>query len=412
MEHLTYHQLLAEVYDESSKNLLVHETEYEDDEIPPEDKHPDELEEQEEFQKQQPAHSSVVYKPNALDYSDKTKLSVQYEKQVLTHVINIDSRFRDFYVGNPGISANINFKNLSILNTNNTSITTSNSISTDFTYVLPIPIKNAISVRMSSIEFPNTFYTFSEKRGNTTFYLVIPSGSTNPLNKRLIKVPDGNYIDINLASLVQTLLNNTVSSITNTPGSDAIPAGTVFSVLIDGGNATTAAAPPAAFTTTGRVTISTNTIANFDLLLGEDIYGSRTQDFGLGHYLGFRNKIYTGLNSYITESIIDTTDWPYVFVSLNPDWKVVHHQNQTTNSKHAFAKVMMNSSKNSIIFSNNSNTVTTEYFFHRPTNIVSIPVTVVDPYDITLDLLGMDISITLEIKEVLNSSLYETMRAH
>jgi hypothetical protein len=122
--------------------------------------------------------------------------------------------------------------------------------------------------------------------------------------------------------------------------------------------------------------------------------------------------VYTGLSSYTTESIVDTTDWPYVFVSFNPDWKVVKHQNQTTNSTYAFAKVMMSAGKNSIVFSNNSNTVTTEYFFHQPTNIISIPVKIVDPYDETLDLLGLDISITLEIKEVLNSSLYETMRAH
>jgi hypothetical protein len=412
MEHVTYHQLLAEIYDESSKNLLVHETEYEDEEIPPDDKHPDELEDQEEFQQQQPSHASVAYTPNRADYSDKTKLSVQYEKQVLTHVINIDSRFRDFYIGNPGVTANIAFQSLSLLGSNTSTLASPNPLfsSSDFTYVLPIPIKNAISVRMSSIEFPNTFFTFSQTRGNTSFYVVIPSGSVNPLNRRLINVPNGNYTDINLASMVQTLLNNAVSSITNTPGSDTVS--TVFSVLIDGGNAVTQAPLPTAFTTTGRIIISTNNATAFDLLLGEDIYGSRLRDFGLGYYLGFRNKLYTGLSSYTTESIVDTTDWPYVFVSFNPDWKVVKHQNQTTNSTYAFAKVMMSAGKNSIVFSNNSNTVTTEYFFHQPTNIISIPVKIVDPYDETLDLLGLDISITLEIKEVLNSSLYETMRAH
>jgi hypothetical protein len=407
MEHLTYHQLLAEMYDESSKNLLVHETEYEDDEIPPEDKHPDELEDQEEFQKQQPAHASVVYKPNGADYSDRTKLSVQYEKQVLTHVINIDSRFREFYIGHPGLPLNV--ANLSILNDNTIPDISNTLTSSNFTYILPIPIKNAISVRMSSIEFPNVFYTFSKSRGNTTFYITIPSGSTNIYNKRLIRIIDGNYIDINLASYLQDLLNNAVSSIINTPGADAVPASAVFSVLIDGSNALITST---SYTTTGILTISTADNTNFDLSFGEDIYGSRVRDFGLGFYLGFRNKTYTGLAIYSTESVIDTTDWPYIFVSFNNDWKVVKHQNENSNSKYAFAKVMMSSSKNSIVFSNNSNTITTEYFFHQPTNIISIPVTVSDPYDVPLDLIGLDISITLEIKEVLNSSLYETMRAH
>ena len=314
MEQLTYHQVLADMYEDTAKNVLAHTTEPETEEnIPPPDKYPDELENQEEFQKQQPSHYSTPFMQNPTNYADKTKLSVQYDKHVKHHVINIDSRFRNFYSGLPPSS------------------TTSSS--TDFIYNLPIPIKNAISIRLSSIEIPNVFYTFSESRGNTSFHIVIPSGSTNPLNKRLIKINEGNYDDLELCSEVETLLNNAVNSIIMNSGGDPIIPGTTFSVLVDGGNATT---PSPFYYSTGKVTISTVS-SPFDLILDSGTYGDREFDYGLGHYLGFKQKNLTGGNSYVANSVIDTTDWPYVFLSLNKDWKIIIHQNATSNSIYAFS---------------------------------------------------------------------------
>ena len=50
----TYQQILAEVYDENAKNVLVHQTEYDDEEQPPYEKYDysdNELDEKEEFNK-------------------------------------------------------------------------------------------------------------------------------------------------------------------------------------------------------------------------------------------------------------------------------------------------------------------------------------------------------------------------
>ena len=80
MEQITYQQVLADIYDENSKDLLVQHNEYEET-IPPEDKHPDELENQEEFQKPIGSHASNSYNANPTNHEDKTKLSVLYDKQ-------------------------------------------------------------------------------------------------------------------------------------------------------------------------------------------------------------------------------------------------------------------------------------------------------------------------------------------
>jgi hypothetical protein len=391
METLTYHQVLSDLYEETGKNVLVHTTEGEtEEEIPPHDKHPDELENQEEFQRPHPNRQISGLMSNPTDYNDKTKLSVVYEKQVRTHVINIDSRFRNHYSGTVGSKPIV-----------------INSTSDDFMFTLPIPINNAISVRMSSLEFPNVFYAFSELLGNTSFYVTVPSGSTNVMNKRLIKIDDGNYTDVSLCSAVEQLLNNAVSSINSTPGAD--PVTTVFSVLIDGGNATT---PSFSFVSTGRATISTNPPVIFDLSFAEGTYGYRHNDSGLGHQLGFRQDTYSGITTYIGDSIVDTTDWPYVFLKLHSDWKVVNHQTSDTNNLFAFAKIILSGEKGSLIFSNNSNTITSEFYFTQPTKVTHIPVKLVDPYDNLVDLMQMDFSLTLEIKEVLDSGLYEIMRSH
>ena len=47
MDVPSYHQILAEVYEENARNGLVHHNEYEDEEIGADDKYPDELEGQE-----------------------------------------------------------------------------------------------------------------------------------------------------------------------------------------------------------------------------------------------------------------------------------------------------------------------------------------------------------------------------
>ena len=40
-----------------------------------------------------------------------------------------------------------------------------------FTFEFQDSIKNVGYISLSSIEFPNTFYTFTRKRGNTTFFI-------------------------------------------------------------------------------------------------------------------------------------------------------------------------------------------------------------------------------------------------
>ena len=157
---------------------------------------------------------------------------------------------------------------------------------------------------------------------------------------------------------------------------------------------------------------------------------ARAYDIGLGYALGFRKRnnpttqyTYTSTNNigaaiipgaktcYIGSSIMDTLDSNYLLLTLNPDWKVVINYCPDKTQHYSFMKIIMTAPKNSVLFDNGANTLTKEYAFNQPTNITSFPVRLSDPYDQTIDLNGMEFSFTLEIKEILNSNMYETLRS-
>jgi len=159
-EALTYQQVLADVYEENAKDVLVcPNDDYSD--IGPEDKHPDELENQEAFRGEQIGHQIASVQPDPPKYEDRTIQSIKYRKETQVTVLNVDSRFR------------VNRA----------------EPSTNFLFRLLDPIKNVISIRLASAEIPNSFYAFSSARNNVSFYLAYPSGTT----ATLITIGNGNY---------------------------------------------------------------------------------------------------------------------------------------------------------------------------------------------------------------------------
>lgn len=375
MDVPSYQQLLAEVYDEIPTSMFVQQTEYEDD-VEPEDKHPDELEHQEEFQKEQPSRQIVEVPTSVPSYVDKTKFSVTYEKDVQTRVINIDSRFR----ANPNevIATKDTITQLLTL-----------SSSSDFLYKLGTPIKNVISIRVSSVEIPNTYYNFSAKQSNIALRIYYPSGQTSSYNDILIS--EGNYF---VDSADNLLPNNIITELQKQLNKNSL--GLTFLVTFD--------------LISTRLTISevsTPTKKQFDIdFITNNAFTHRKSDWGLGYNLGFNKTGYTGQNTYTGSTIVDTLDGNYIFLSLDPDWKAVKHWNSENTEVSAFAKIIINVPKNSIIYDNGSNTITKEYWFDSPKTIRSFPVKLVDTYGEVIDLLGSDISFTVELKEVMNPALY------
>lgn len=376
MEQQTYQQILAEVYDENSKNLLVYHNEYEDDEQVQENEDRDydkqELEDQDEFNRVQERHSlkNVIQSKNLFD--DRGKTSVRYNKDVKKLTYNIDSRFR------------------SATAVTSSSNTFAPQTSSNFLFRLSQLIKNIISVKLTSLEFPNTFHTFSNARKNKSFTVVV-GGITKE-----VTINDGNYLQSGstvlidytaLASAYQSALQIAFSSET-------------FTVTLN--------------TSTNRITITngntftilfadTTTLPNYNL--------TSTNKFnGVGYFLGFQNYQYTGFTSYTGEVCPQLVGDNYIYLEIG-DWDNIQHQNYNQSNFYVFAKILLTTGKNTVVIDNdNTNLTNKEYNFMQPTNINLLQIRLLDVFGTTIDLDGGNISMTLEFQEVLNMDLYEKMR--
>lgn len=114
------------------------------------------------------------------------------DRKTTTRVLSIDSLFRKNY---------------------------QSTKSTDFTYALPDPINKVTSLKISSIEFPNSWYSFSTENNSNSFIIILyncptPSDVTEPYEPIIthtIHIPDGNY----RADLLASSINNLFSNIRN-----------------------------------------------------------------------------------------------------------------------------------------------------------------------------------------------------
>ena len=190
MENKTYLEILAENdtdaredYKFNPKDLFVQHNELEEEQ---------ELENKEDFQKFGGSyHQAGAPGPlKEIQTEQYLKNSVLYEKNIRTHVVNIDSRFR----ADP------------------------QDPSTDFTFKLKNPMKNIISLRISSIEFPNTYYTFSNARQNTKFTLYYNKSLNNTtIYEQIISIDEGNYSPEELVDTINEILIDNPVSISYNP---------------------------------------------------------------------------------------------------------------------------------------------------------------------------------------------------
>jgi len=399
MEAKTYLELLAENDEEARKEfapnakelLTANFVEY-DDHVDGHDNHPDELEDQHEFQREQGSHQVAALVPPPEKDVHASTTGVRYDKNVQIHVISIDSRFRSDQGDNPS----------------------------NFLFKLLTPIKNVISVRLSSLEIPNTWYTFSEIRGNTSLIVNVQNApnSNSLVQSARVVISEGNYT----LNTLQT--NDFLFEIFNQL--NAAFSNVSFSVYFNtiSGKITlscfTKVNPPAGgytyFNQPRRLLLGAPPTTGFETPLlvsfnfADSVYSTRDNNWGLGFNLGYQIKETKYATSHAADSIPDVNDTNYVFLSLNPDWRVVEHNQPDSTQTAAFAKVIVNVPKNDIVYDNGGNTITKQYYLRQPTNISVFNVSILDEYENYIQLEGGHISLTLEVTEVLHASLYETMR--
>jgi hypothetical protein len=284
-------------------------------------------------------------------FQDRTTYGAVYATESIPRVVNVDTRFRE----NPGITN-----------------------AAQCTIRLPRTYKNITSMRMSSIELPNTWYDFSSTLENTNLTV---SGTQ-------CVIPDGNYTSATLASAITASISSAVGFSLGV-GFDSVT-----------GKCTLSAATPFSLNFAPVQTASACCMSREASI--------RPFDTGLGSYMGFVNNVYSNASSYTSESI--TNIWGNTYVLLNLEkYEAVDHVSFNGTASPAFAKIVVSAGKNNIIYANGADTITNKVIFPEPENVSVLKLKLTDCYGRPLNLYG-NFSFTLELQEVVSSKLYSAYK--
>ena len=296
--------------------------------------------------------------------------------------------------------------------------------STDFTYTLPDPINKVTSLKIASIEFPNSWYAFSTETGSNSFIITIYNCPTPPdaqeeyplIMQSTIVIPDGNY----RSDLLSLCINNMFSNMRNGLeylyfDVNEINTKCIFRMKVYGDD--------------------NRNIYLLDSFLHSDFYF--TVDFAMPHkplyknagwMMGFKNSFYTVANntenpkrsidaipfteSFFTwhlesESSYGSSIQNYIFLEIDD-----FNRNSTANTFFAktandtylgnniMGRISVTSGINTVITMDGGNLLfkTREYF--GPVRLEKLHIRLIDKFGDPINLEGNDFSFMLEIEQL------------
>lgn len=286
--------------------------------------------------------------------------------------ISLDSRFADTYFGPNGTCVT------------GSCATNTNNGTSDFLIRMPSTLKNIMRISMASVELPNVERLFSCKNGNLTMIVTVDGDAAQTLT-----ITSGNYSPTEMATELATILNAEYGAGAFTVTTDAVTG--LLSIQ--------KTAAPLAFTINWQ----------------SDVHriAARRTEWGLGYYLGFRQKIVTSSAAGLMQGTAPIHFQPaayYLLQLMIPDQvESVTHRLLDGASIPAFGKLCLRDNWYRTQFDDGANQLRKEYTFLTPVNVASIRVRLVDAYGDTVDLMDLDWSLTLEFYEVTNARVNHTI---
>lgn len=251
----------------------------------------------------------------------------------------------------------------------------------DFLYMFPSEIKNVLSLRLVSIEIPNSWYLFSHLQKNNIFKIEVNVNDCK--DTYTIVIPDGNYDSDSL----QSFLNYTYFY-----ESKLETYLKYIKFSIDQYNFRT------------RFEILENEFDHFSFTINfVDSYSQNIMN-SCGWILGFRLANYVDISDKIqSEGLFDGGGDRYIYVALN-DYQ---YNNNSINTvcfdksilnENVIAKIPMVNGKLSLIVSDDNNPLSKLRRYTGPVNISRIHIKILDKFGNIIDLNNMDYSLTLEME--------------
>lgn len=282
-------------------------------------------------------------------------------KRILRQNVNIDTRFRENYFSTQ---------------------------SSNFHLDLPLRLNQVVSLQLSAMEFPSTFYAISQIFGNNFF--VIRIAGEEPL---LVTIPDGNYT----YSVLQTYLNNYLANPTIPVPYQSI----TFTTDIVSVSSTSSG--------TGKMHVTSSTSTPFTLDFSTNKNGNEDNSIPLqlkfGWLIGFRRATYSEKFDYISEGVVDLVGPKYLYLVVD-DFN--NNQNDgfygaftsSILNKNILARITITGSVFNILSQNNLSLITSPRQYFGPVDIQKLQIQLLDEYGRVIDLHNMDYSFCLSFQTI------------
>ena len=320
--------------------------------------------------------TQYVYSNNSDFFPGKLN---QLNTRIITKNLNIDTRFRD-----------------NLYSTQ----------SSDFSIQMPIKFNKVVSMNLSSLELPVSFYGICKEFGNNFLYLHSTYTSFTDFNatltsSKIITIPDGNYNSSDFLETINNLLapRNSDGELMNPD--DIFSYISLFLDITSSGSGT------------GKVSIRPNGIRadlvqDITLDFTKDINGNTDKvdiSTKIGWNLGFIKKKYRGASTYIADTVIEPANIRYIYLAVDDFANSANNQfvnvfNESIMSPNILARISIKGSYFSLIMENDFNIITEPRRYFGPVDIQRLRIRLLDERGRTLPMNNSNFSFCLDFKMI------------
>ena len=237
----------------------------------------------------------------------------------------------------------------------------------DFSISLEEEIKNIIYIKLTSIELPLFYNSFSDTRNNNTFTVTVGS------NTDTVTIGHGCFTEANMVAKIKTRLDEINALRTTT-----------IAITKD--------------VNTGKITFTCGS----ELIINFARTGN-TDYKGIKYHLGFTNDTYTG-TGLIGETPLDVNVDRYIFININD---IQNIRDNTVNN--AFTKIIINSAPFTTLIRGPEEYISKDLVLRSPINLSKLNVKLLDYLGNSLSLGGNNFSFSMELGYVYDEKLYKEL---
>jgi hypothetical protein len=255
----------------------------------------------------------------------------------------------------------------------------------DFQYMLPVEMKHVVSMRLASIEIPNSWYIFSSEQKNNRLSIEINNNGIK--NVFDVVVPDGNYD----SDTLQYYLNHEFFFL-----SGALNDLVYIEFSID----------PYSFKSSFKSLWPLPSPFFFSVSFYQSGSSGPAQNVmsSLGWIMGYRLANYKNVSTIImSEGLFDAGGDRYIYISIDDYQRNRNTMNivcfeDSTMDQNIIAKIPMTNGKLSLTIDDNSSPLVKNRRYNGPVNIRNMHIRVLDRFGEVINLNNMDFSFTLELE--------------